>query len=676
MTSILGLPTVSLLGTAGNDNLLGDNGNNILFGLAGDDLLSGRGGNDVLDGGMDKDTLSGGSGMDFLLGGSEDDTLKGENDADVLDGGSGDDELEGGNDKDVLFGGTGMDNLFGNNGDDVLDGGDDADGLWGENGNDLLNGGSGDDSLEGGDGDDLLSGGTEDDFLGGGNGNDVLEGGDGNDALRGHSNNDLLIGNVGNDVLAGDTGTDTLDGGDGMDALGGGRGNDLADGGLGNDLILGEQGRDTLQGGAGSDAIDGDGILTFLGLTSQNTLVSIDPSDPSTVKTIQVTGVNGTLEGIDVRPANNLLYGITDTDKIYTIDFKSGAATLVSSLNVPFNAEFSGVDFNPVPDRFRVVGDNDQNFRINVATGEVADFDPNTPGIQPDRNLAYAAGDPNFGKDPNVTAVAYTNSFAPSPDATRTTTLYGIDTELDVLVRQGGLDSTPPSPNEGQLFTIGTGLGFDFDEATGFDIFSSPNGINIAAAVSNSVLYVIDLNTGVATNVGQVGDGTFDFQGFAQTLDQSTSGDDVIDGGEGNDFLAGGNGKDTIAGGMGDDLLAGNGGDDKLTGNDGIDRFSFGSNTLFKRQDFGVDEITDFTLGVDKIVLDQTTFGLITAADIALVANDAAARTSPGLIVYSTGTGNLFFNQNGALSGLGAGDQLAMLTGAPALAVSDFVIVP
>ena len=67
-----------------------------------------------------------------------------------------------------------------------------------------------------------------------------------------------------------------------------------------------------------------------------------------------------------------------------------------------------------------------------------------------DTALAYAAGDPNFGVDPNVVHVAYSNNTA----GALTSTLYGIDTNTDSPVMIGGVNGVP-SPNGGQLTTIG-----------------------------------------------------------------------------------------------------------------------------------------------------------------------------------------------------------------------------
>ena len=236
----------------------------------------------------------------------------------------------------------------------------------------------------------------------------------------------------------------------------------------------------------------------FVALTDNNTLISFDPSNPAETDTVKVTGVDGVLLGIDTRPANGTIYGITTANNIYTIDAGSGEATYVSTLDTPFEGgTISGFDFNPVADRLRLVGDNDQDLRINVDTGEVT----------VDGDLAFAEEDFNSGVNPNITAAAYTNSF----DGTDSTQLYDIDTLLNDLVLQS-------PPNDGTLVTVGD-LGIDFDTLGGFDIVSSANGDNAAYAVSNSTLYTIDLNSGVASSVGEIGyDSDLNLQGFTLAL--------------------------------------------------------------------------------------------------------------------------------------------------------------
>jgi len=161
-----------------------------------------------------------------------------------------------------------------------------------------------------------------------------------------------------------------------------------------------------------------------------------------------------------------------------------------------------------------------------------------------------------------------------------------------------------------------------------------------------------------------------------------TAGNDTIAGGGGADVLFGAAGNDSMRGGSGNDILNGGAGNDTLTGGSGQDSFKFNSDRAFQRADLGVDSITDFVRGTDKIVLDQTTFGAITANQIAVVNNDAAADISARAVVYSRGTGRLFFNANGSAAGFGTGGQFAVVdsdnnasTAAPVLAGSDFQIV-
>ncbi len=68
----------------GNDNLLGGDGNDIIFGQGGNDTLDGGKGNDILFGGSGTDTLIGGEGNDYLIGGKGDDILTGGSGADTF----------------------------------------------------------------------------------------------------------------------------------------------------------------------------------------------------------------------------------------------------------------------------------------------------------------------------------------------------------------------------------------------------------------------------------------------------------------------------------------------------------------------------------------------------------------------------------------------------------------
>ena len=184
-------------------------------------------------------------------------------------------------------------------------------------------------------------------------------------------------------------------------------------------------------------------------VSTGNFLGSFDSATPGTVT--GVVAISGLQPGesilaLDCRPATGQIYGLGSASRLYTINPTTGAATQVGAAGAfTLSGNFFGFDFNPVVDRIRVVSDLDQNLRLIPDTGALV-------GVG-DTSLAYAAGDPNFGLNPNVVGAAYTNNVA----GATTTTLFGIDSNLDILVRQGGINVPPgsPSPNGGQLFTVG-----------------------------------------------------------------------------------------------------------------------------------------------------------------------------------------------------------------------------
>ena len=69
------LPVAPVLGTAGNDTIIGTQWiDDVFAGGAGDDVLEGKQGDDTLDGGSGDDTLIGDQGNDQLIGGAGTDT--------------------------------------------------------------------------------------------------------------------------------------------------------------------------------------------------------------------------------------------------------------------------------------------------------------------------------------------------------------------------------------------------------------------------------------------------------------------------------------------------------------------------------------------------------------------------------------------------------------------------
>jgi hypothetical protein len=211
--------------------------------------------------------------------------------------------------------------------------------------------------------------------------------------------------------------------------------------------------------------------FSVLALTTGNQLIRFNsnranaPIGAAVTITGLQTGEN--ILGIDFRPATGELFGLGSTSRLYIINPATGAATQVGAAGGFTLAGTSfGFDFNPVPDRIRIVSDTGQNLRANPTDG-----------------TAIVDGALNPGT-PSVTAAGYTNSV---PGAT-TTTLYVIDTGSDTLNIQN-------PPNNGTLVPVGA-LGFDATGVNGFDIANAGN-VALAALQANgtttSGLYSINL---------------------------------------------------------------------------------------------------------------------------------------------------------------------------------------
>jgi hypothetical protein len=220
---------------------------------------------------------------------------------------------------------------------------------------------------------------------------------------------------------------------------------------------------------------------TVAGLVDGATLVWIDTGTMKVTKTIKIQGAS--LVGIDVRPADKQLYGVTAAGKIVTIDAATGKVTDKSQISEKLSASGPiSVDFNPAADRLRIIGADGSSLRINVEDGKAT----------VDGSLKYAEGDANKGKTPKAGAVAYTNSVA----GTKETALYDIDVSNGTLVKQA-------PPNDGILNTVGA-LGVKLGGGVAFDIVSDGNGGNAAWLMSGDRLYSVDLAKGTAKSAGKI----------------------------------------------------------------------------------------------------------------------------------------------------------------------------
>jgi len=358
-----------IIGTVGDDNLLGTHCADTIDASAGDDNIDAREGNDVIFGGVGNDHIIAGSG------------------ADIVYAGAGNDIVLAGVGNDIVFGAAGNDRLFGEDGDDSL---------FGEDGDDQLVGGPGNDFLVAGIGNDRLEGGT---------GNDVLSDGEGSDTVRGDEGDDYVVAAADGapDDLSGGAGLDTLDysvartsievnlaqgtaksqeiGNDsveGFEAIIGGSGNDKLAAGLesvsiyggsGGDLISDGPGADTIEAGEGDDcvvaAMDGTDDR-YSGGSGRDTL---DYS--SATLSITVDLGEGTAEGLEI--GKDLLAEFEEIIGSGGDDYFIGGSNSVAFAGGGGNDtfEFQRLDDDHQPDLIRKITDFTVGDRIVTATYQI-----------------------------------------------------------------------------------------------------------------------------------------------------------------------------------------------------------------------------------------------------------------------------------------------------------------
>jgi hypothetical protein len=287
-------------------------------------------------------------------------------------------------------------------------------------------------------------------------------------------------------------------------------------------------------GGAPAIALSEDGT----------TLLRFNTATPTTTTSVAI-GIGALapgemLVGIDFRPATGQLYALAidaadNTGTLYLLS-PSGTLTAVGPQGaiafveaggnpVDFSASGWGVDFQPNIDRLRVTNDLGLNFRVNPNFGLPTDGDAITSGTNTDLPIT---GLP-LGST-GITATAYANNSPGLPF----TTQYTLDADSNSLFIQNTNIGTQTTRVQ---VTLG-GAPLDFVGVAGFDIpakvsVTAPNtqaaGYGYAALNVGGVvgLYRIDLTTGAATNLGNIGTGGVQLSGL--TLADAPLNDAPID---------------------------------------------------------------------------------------------------------------------------------------------------
>ena len=193
---------------------------------------------------------------------------------------------------------------------------------------------------------------------------------------------------------------------------------------------------------------------------------------------MEVTGVDRLL-GIDLRPSNGQLIGVTDTFDIVEINPMTGEATALSTMDKELPIMDGApviVDFNPMADKLRFMSGT-TNHRVDIESGVVT----------VDGSLAFEEQDMHAGEAPAIAAAAYINSYG-KPDSTA---MFDIDSTIVALIQQ-------TSPNDGTLAAIGK-LGIDGSNSYAFDIATDADGNNTAWLVAAGQLHTVSLEDGSIT---------------------------------------------------------------------------------------------------------------------------------------------------------------------------------
>ena len=469
-------------------------------------------------------------------------------------------------------------------------------------------------TLQNADGNDLLnlpgaSEGTSETytvcFLSGDNGN--------NDPLRATSNDDWYIsGKAGNDTLTGSGG---------------------------DDILYGGAGNDTLTGGAGADKFilrpdDDDDTITDFDSTQGDKIVL---GDDATAVWLEHTGSGGSAKTVLYDAAQNgAVYArLNGTHALVAGDFESagGAVTVTkiaaltfqhsdpedtieltqfsggASGDVIYTADASHATAETITYSLADNGSSDQGglFMIDSDDGEVR--------FKADTVLNYD-DDNNPGSDDDGVAINTHYEFTiiathANGDTAEQQVRWDVkNADLEYTSGQEGSSTTPfrPAGMNGSV-TVSLGDGDDF--------LYTPNSL------SSVIVYAGKGNDWVTVWAGRGvvygGEGNDELIGNDGGSDRlfGEAGNDILNGKRGNDLLDGGDGNDTLRGGRGNDTLTGGAGNDR-----------------FVMDYLGRDIVTDFTLGEDKIAIDEAfTVSDLGHAQLEFVrkgANDAVLKGTGG----------------------------------------------
>lgn len=471
---------------------------------------------------------------------------------------------------------------------------------------------------------------------------------------------EIAHGTVIENFVAGD-GNDHIVGNDAANHLLGGRGDDVLDGKGGGDWLEGGKGDDLLLAGSGGDRLDGGEGHDTASFQNATTHVVVDMTDQSHNA--------GSAQGTTLTNIETIV-GSAHADEIHAgggVDrIEAGAGNDVLHGEGVSGAVLMGQDGDDV-----LVGGTGGQVLDGGAGHDTASYETAATGVVVDlgntaNNTGDAAGD-SYTSIEEVRGSQQNDEIRLNDDVHAADGLGG----HDVLIGVSGVN------------TITGGEGSDWiDGGTGRDVLDGGAGVDWLSYLNSSAGVHVDLVTGVCSGGDAEGDRISNFENVSGSrladVIFGDAGANTIEGNQGDDEIHGGGGSDILRGGDGDDFLFGDDGSDMLIGGAGTNTLTGGAGAdLFQLSKIGMQLITDFTRGQDKISLQGSEFGSVLADrkvgadDFASGADHAVADGHAGLF-FETTSSTLFWDdgQSGH-----AAQAIAKIANGVQLQANDFLIV-
>jgi Ca2+-binding RTX toxin-like protein len=468
-----------------------------------------------------------------------------------------------------------------------------------------------------------------------------------------------------------------------------------------DDTIVGTAGADRMDGGAGNDTYTvnnaGDFIVEQVGggtdkVTTALAAYHLDANVENLTHTgsVTFTGVGNELDNVIIGGlGNDYLVGLDGNDTLIdgnglnTLQGGKGDDIYAVQSNDDTVFEFANEGHDQVQtflgsyhlsanvEDLTFVGTNDHtgfgNNLSNVLTGNTGN-DTLDGGVGAPDTLVGGGGNDTYIV--HNAADVVTEGLNAGTDTVSVSTLssWTLSANVENLTHTGSNDFTGIGNSLDNVLIGGTGNDYLIG-GDGNDTLIDGNGLNTLQGGKGNDIYAVQSNADTVFEFAN--EGTDQVQTFLASYTLSANVENLTFVGTNAHSGTGNNLANVLVGNSGNDVLNGMTGNDTLTGGGGADQFVFSTAITGGNN---VDTITDFTVNVDKIVLDHTIFSAAGATGgLIAAAFTSGAETADSRIVYDANTGHLSYDADG--SGAAAAIQFATVAAHLSLTAKDFMII-